>query len=88
VRGPGLVLTEVISVSPEGRISPQDLGLWEDGQIEPLKKVVEFAHSQGAKFGVQLGHAGRKASTVAPWIDRKAEAGVYVCPTSTAEPRR
>ncbi|KAH9908744.1 FMN-linked oxidoreductase [Xylariomycetidae sp. FL2044] len=74
VRGPGLVLTEVISVSPEGRISPQDLGLWDDGHIGPLKQIVDFAHSQGVKFGVQMGHAGRKASTVAPWIDRKAAA--------------
>ncbi|KAI8629505.1 FMN-linked oxidoreductase [Xylariaceae sp. FL1651] len=74
VRGAGLVLTEVIAVSPEGRISPQDLGLWDDGQIEPLKKIVDFAHSQGTKFGVQMGHAGRKASTVAPWLDRKAAA--------------
>ncbi|KAI3331684.1 FMN-linked oxidoreductase [Xylariaceae sp. AK1471] len=74
-RGPGLVLTEVMSVSSAGRISPQDLGLWNDDQIAPLKQVVDFAHSQGAKFGVQMGHAGRKASTVAPWIDRKAAAG-------------
>ncbi|RYP72123.1 hypothetical protein DL770_008016 [Monosporascus sp. CRB-9-2] len=74
VRGAGLVMTEVTSVSPEGRISPQDLGLWEDGQIEPLKEIVQFVHSQGTKFGVQMGHAGRKASTVAPWIDRKAAA--------------
>ncbi|XXG98526.1 hypothetical protein Hte_004850 [Hypoxylon texense] len=73
-RGVGLVLTEATAVSPEGRISPQDLGLWEDGQIEPLKKIVEFAHSQGVKFGVQLAHAGRKASTMAPWLDRKAAA--------------
>ncbi|KAI1776882.1 FMN-linked oxidoreductase [Hypoxylon cercidicola] len=73
-RGVGLVLTEATAVSPEGRISPQDLGLWEDGQIEPLKQIVDFAHSQGVKFGVQLAHAGRKASTVAPWIDRKAAA--------------
>jgi 2,4-dienoyl-CoA reductase-like NADH-dependent reductase (Old Yellow Enzyme family) len=78
-RGAGLVLTEVISVSPEGRISPQDLGLWEDGQIEPLKQIVDFAHSQGTSFGIQLGHAGRKASTVAPWIDRKAAARNFVC---------
>ncbi|KAI0014388.1 FMN-linked oxidoreductase [Xylariaceae sp. FL0662B] len=76
-RGAGLVLTEATAVSPEGRISPQDVGLWEDDQIEPLKKIVDFAHSQGAKFGVQLAHAGRKASTVAPWIDRKAAARNY-----------
>ncbi|KAI0888959.1 FMN-linked oxidoreductase [Annulohypoxylon maeteangense] len=73
-RGPGLILTEATAVSPEGRISPQDLGLWEDGQIEPLQKIVEFAHCQGVKIGVQLAHAGRKASTVAPWVDRKAAA--------------
>ncbi|KAI1244487.1 hypothetical protein MGN70_014359 [Eutypa lata] len=77
VRGAGLVLTEVIAVSPEGRISPQDLGLWSDDHIGPLKQIVDFAHSQGAKFGVQIGHAGRKASTVAPWIDRKAAARNY-----------
>ncbi|OTA63671.1 FMN-linked oxidoreductase [Hypoxylon sp. EC38] len=76
-RGAALVLTEAVAVSPEGRISPQDLGLWEDGHIEPLKQIVDFAHSQGVKFGVQLAHAGRKASTVAPWIDRKAAARDY-----------
>lgn len=54
--------------------TPQDAGLWEDSQIEPLKKLVEFAHSQGQKVGIQLAHAGRKASTVAPWINRKAVA--------------
>lgn len=78
VRGVGLVMTEATAVSPEGRISPQDLGLWEDGQIEALRKIVEFAHSQSVKFGVQLAHAGRKASTVAPWVDRKAAAGDFV----------
>lgn len=54
--------------------TPQDAGLWQDSQIEPLKKLVEFAHSQGQKVGIQLAHAGRKASTVAPWINRKAVA--------------
>jgi 2,4-dienoyl-CoA reductase-like NADH-dependent reductase (Old Yellow Enzyme family) len=73
-RGPGLILTEVVSVSPEGRITPEDAGLWEDGQIEPLREIVDYAHSQGAKIGIQMGHAGRKASTVAPWLDRKAVA--------------
>lgn len=78
VRGVGLVLTEATSVCPEGRISPQDLGLWEDGQTESLRQMVEFSHSQSIKMGVQLGHAGRKASTVAPWVDRKAAAGSFV----------
>jgi 2,4-dienoyl-CoA reductase-like NADH-dependent reductase (Old Yellow Enzyme family) len=73
-RGPGLFIVEATSVSPEGLITPQDSGLWMDSQIEPLKRIVEFAHSQNQKIAIQLGHAGRKASTVAPWINRKAAA--------------
>jgi 2,4-dienoyl-CoA reductase-like NADH-dependent reductase (Old Yellow Enzyme family) len=73
-RGASLVLTEVHAVSPEGRISPEDAGIWEDGQVAPLREVVQFVHSQGAKIGIQIGHAGRKASTLAPWLDRKAVA--------------
>ncbi|KIV80126.1 hypothetical protein PV11_07647 [Exophiala sideris] len=67
-RGPGLALVEATAVTPEGRITPEDSGLWEDGQMAPLKRIVEFAHSQNQKIGIQLGHAGRKASTVAPWL--------------------
>lgn len=44
--------------------------MWKDSQMEPLKKIVEFAHSQGQKIGIQMGHAGRKASTVAPWLSK------------------
>jgi 2,4-dienoyl-CoA reductase-like NADH-dependent reductase (Old Yellow Enzyme family) len=73
-RGPGLTIVEATAVTPEGRITPEDSGLWKDSQIEPLKKTVEFAHSQGQHIAIQLAHAGRKASTVAPWIDRKAVA--------------
>ncbi|RSL71698.1 hypothetical protein CEP51_012011 [Fusarium floridanum] len=73
-RGASLIITEVHAVSPEGRISPQDTGIWEDGQMVPLKEVVEFVHSQNSKIAIQMGHAGRKASTVAPWLDRKAVA--------------
>jgi 2,4-dienoyl-CoA reductase-like NADH-dependent reductase (Old Yellow Enzyme family) len=73
-RGAGLVLTEVVSVSPEGRISPEDAGIWEDSQIAPMREIVDWAHSQGSHIGAQVGHAGRKASTVAPWMDRKAGA--------------
>jgi 2,4-dienoyl-CoA reductase-like NADH-dependent reductase (Old Yellow Enzyme family) len=65
--GAGLVLTEATAVSPEGRISPHDLGLWDDGQIEPLARVTRFIGAQGAVPGVQLAHAGRKACTEAPW---------------------
>ncbi|CAG8981616.1 hypothetical protein HYALB_00012967 [Hymenoscyphus albidus] len=73
-RGPGLTIVEATAVTPEGRITPEDAGLWKDSQIEPLKKLVEFAHSQGQHVGIQLAHAGRKASTVTPWINRKAVA--------------
>lgn len=67
-RGPGLSMVEATSVTAEGRITPEDCGLWLDSQMEPLKRIVEFAHSQGQNIGIQLGHAGRKASTVAPWL--------------------
>jgi 2,4-dienoyl-CoA reductase-like NADH-dependent reductase (Old Yellow Enzyme family) len=67
VGGAGLVLTEATAVLPEGRISPQDLGFWEDGHIEMLAKIVGFIHEQGSIAGMQLAHAGRKASTSRPW---------------------
>jgi 2,4-dienoyl-CoA reductase-like NADH-dependent reductase (Old Yellow Enzyme family) len=67
-RGPGLVIMEATGVVPEGRITPWDLGLWEDGHIAPLKRIVEFAHSQNQKIAIQLAHAGRKASTCPPWL--------------------
>jgi 2,4-dienoyl-CoA reductase-like NADH-dependent reductase (Old Yellow Enzyme family) len=65
--GAGLVIAEATAVSPEGRISPEDLGLWEDGQIEPLARITAFIASQRAVPGIQLAHAGRKACTPAPW---------------------
>ncbi|OLN95813.1 putative NADPH dehydrogenase C23G7.10c 1 [Colletotrichum chlorophyti] len=74
VRGAGLVLTEVQAVVPEGRISPEDLGIWDDSHLAPMKEVIDFIHSQGTHIGIQIGHAGRKASTIAPWVDRKAVA--------------
>jgi 2,4-dienoyl-CoA reductase-like NADH-dependent reductase (Old Yellow Enzyme family) len=61
VGGAGLVLTEATAVLPEGRISPQDLGIWMDDHIEPLARVVRFIHEQGSVAGMQLAHAGRKA---------------------------
>lgn len=67
-RGPGFLMVEATAVEPEGRITPQDLGLWKDSQIEPMKSVIEFAHSQNQIIGVQIAHAGRKASTVPPWL--------------------
>src|ERR1700726_531824 len=67
VGGAGLVFTEATAVLPEGRISPQDLGIWMDDHIEPLARVVRFIHEQGSVAGIQLAHAGRKASTNRPW---------------------
>ncbi|KAE8359944.1 putative NADH-dependent flavin oxidoreductase [Aspergillus caelatus] len=67
-RGAGFLIVEATAVSPEGRITPQDHGLWKDSQIEPLRRVVDFIHSQNQVVGIQLAHAGRKASMVAPWI--------------------
>src|SRR6266404_786356 len=66
VGGAGLVLTEATAVLPEGRISPQDLGIWTDEHIEPLARIVRFIHEQGSVAGMQLAHAGRKGSTYAP----------------------
>jgi 2,4-dienoyl-CoA reductase-like NADH-dependent reductase (Old Yellow Enzyme family) len=67
VGGAAVVLTEATAVTPEGRISPQDLGVWKDEQVEPLARIVRFVHQQGAHAGMQLAHAGRKASTARPW---------------------
>jgi len=65
--GAGLILMEATAVAPEGRITPYDLGLWEDGQVAGLRRITDFVHGQGAVAGIQLGHAGRKASTWRPW---------------------
>jgi 2,4-dienoyl-CoA reductase-like NADH-dependent reductase (Old Yellow Enzyme family) len=68
VGGAGLVMTEATAVSPEGRISPADLGIWSDEQARALGKIAAFVHAQGAEAAIQLAHAGRKASTQIPWI--------------------
>lgn len=67
VGGAGLVFTEATAVASEGRISPQDLGIWKDEHIEFLSRITRFIHSQGSVAGIQLAHAGRKASTYRPW---------------------
>src|SRR5512133_1870207 len=67
VGGAGLVVFEATAVEPRGRISPADLGLWEDAQVEPLARVAAFVEAQGAVAAAQLAHAGRKAGTKAPW---------------------
>lgn len=71
VGGAGLVFTEATAVTPEGRISPYDLGLWNDEQIAPLKKITAFVEAQGSVPGIQLAHAGRKASIMPPWDNDK-----------------
>src|SRR5213083_3478090 len=63
VGGAGLVFTEATAVTAEGRISPQDLGIWQDDHVEPLARIVGFVNAQGSVAGMQLAHAGRKAST-------------------------
>ncbi|MGR3810966.1 NADH:flavin oxidoreductase/NADH oxidase [Jiulongibacter sp. NS-SX5] len=68
--GAGLVFTEAVSVSPEGRISPQDLGLWKKEQVAPFKRITDFIHANGAVAGIQIAHAGHKAGTYMPWEGR------------------
>lgn len=70
VGGAGLVLTEATAVTQQGRISPQDLGIWSDDHIEPLARIVRFLEQRGSVAGIQLAHAGRKASTPPPWENR------------------
>jgi 2,4-dienoyl-CoA reductase-like NADH-dependent reductase (Old Yellow Enzyme family) len=67
VGGAGAVLTEAIAVTPEGRISPQDLGIWKDEHVDMLGRIGKFVRGQGAVWGAQLAHAGRKASVIRPW---------------------
>lgn len=67
VGGAGLVIFEATAVEPEGRISPDDLGIWKDEHIDFLKRINRFIHDNGSVAGIQLAHAGRKAATQAPW---------------------
>ena len=72
VGGTGLIVTEATAVSPEGRISPYDLGIWNDTQVTAFRRVTDFLRSQGTVPGIQISHAGRKASTERTWVDRGA----------------
>lgn len=67
--GAGIVFTEATAVLPEGRITPQDLGVWDDDHMDMLARIVSFVRAHGAVAGMQLAHAGRKASTRRPWED-------------------
>lgn len=80
IHGTPLTIIEATSVTPNGRISPDDLGLWKDSQIAGLKRIADFAHSQNQKLGIQLAHAGRKASTLAPWLVTDGSVGALASP--------
>jgi 2,4-dienoyl-CoA reductase-like NADH-dependent reductase (Old Yellow Enzyme family) len=67
VGGVALVMLEATAVTPDGRISPGDMGIWGEQHVEPLARIARFIHSQGAVAGIQLAHAGRKASCEPPW---------------------
>jgi 2,4-dienoyl-CoA reductase-like NADH-dependent reductase (Old Yellow Enzyme family) len=67
VGGAGLIISEATGVAPEGRITPGDLGLWSDDHIRGLRRIVSFIHDHGAIAGIQMAHAGRKASCARPW---------------------
>jgi 2,4-dienoyl-CoA reductase-like NADH-dependent reductase (Old Yellow Enzyme family) len=87
VGGAGLVMAEATAVTPEGRITPGDLGIWRDEHIEPLARITKFVERQGAVPGIQLAHAGRKGSCQTPWdggtaIAPSAEDGWQVCAPS------
>ena len=90
VGGAAIVFTEATAVSPEGRISPQDLGIWKDEHIDMLARITHFLREQGAAPGMQLAHAGRKASTRRPWESPAGElplsegGWVPVAPSATA----
>jgi 2,4-dienoyl-CoA reductase-like NADH-dependent reductase (Old Yellow Enzyme family) len=72
VGGAAAVIAEATSVSPEGRISPHDLGIWQDTHVEPLRRITNFIAAQGSVPGIQLAHAGRKASVDVPWRGGRA----------------
>ena len=74
--GVGLVVLEATAVVPEGRITPQDMGLWSDEHIPPLRRLSAAIRDAGAVPGIQLAHAGRKASTYRPWDERNGQVAV------------
>ncbi len=86
--GTGLIFVEATAVTRDGRISPGDMGIWNDGHIAPLERIARFVHSQGAVAGIQLAHAGRKASCDLPWkggSPLKADQGAWPVIAPSAE---
>src|SRR5215210_3200470 len=88
--GFGLVIVEATGVTPEGRISPGDVGLWSDEHVPGLARIADFLHAEGAAAGIQLAHAGAKASSLRPWegtgpvTPEKARPGEDPWPTVSA----
>ena len=78
IGGVGLIMQEATAVCPEGRISYGDLGIWSDAHADALKPIVDFAHTHNTKIGIQLAHAGRKASLELPW-----KGGCQIAPDAT-----
>jgi 2,4-dienoyl-CoA reductase-like NADH-dependent reductase (Old Yellow Enzyme family) len=72
IGGAGLVIAEATAVEPRGRISPHDLGIWKDAHVEPLARIARFINTHGAVPGIQIAHAGRKASRARPWDGDRA----------------
>jgi 2,4-dienoyl-CoA reductase-like NADH-dependent reductase (Old Yellow Enzyme family) len=72
VGGAGLILTEAAAVVPEGRITPEDVGVWSEAHFEPLERITRFIDAHGSIAGIQLAHAGRKAGTYRPWSGKGA----------------
>src|SRR5262252_1978103 len=87
VGGAALVNTEATAVEASGRISPADLGIYRDEHVPPLARIVRFLHGQGAAAGIQLAHAGRKASTARPWEGGRSWRPAR-CPSTPATRRR
>ena len=89
VGGAALVMTEATAVTAEGRISPQDLGIYHDEHVDMLARIVRFLHEQGSAAGMQLAHAGRKGSTPRPWDghrDIPADQASWIPVAPSAEP--
>ncbi|KAJ3534298.1 hypothetical protein NM208_g7594 [Fusarium decemcellulare] len=82
LKGAGVVFVETSAIEPRGRFSPNDVGLWNDDQIAPLKRATNFLHSQNSHVGIQLAHAGIQTSLRASWIDRTGISQKNVAPES------
>ncbi|KAF8337982.1 FMN-linked oxidoreductase [Cantharellus anzutake] len=86
IHGAGSICVEATAVVPEGRTTPVDNGIWSDKHIPQLKRVTDFVHAQGTTIGIQLAHAGRKASTRAPWAQKSSGGGNSMFGSSVATP--